>query len=81
MSSQYYQNIYQARHGYIISDGTGLINQGDYFTTPTIYKKGYNALTIGISIPIARTFYLGVDYYSTSEIGPGVIFNLGFIIH
>jgi|GEM_PF-5903903 len=81
MKSQAYQNVYQAKHGYVSTTGNTIINTGDYFTGSKGIVKGYNSFTLGIYIPLSRKFYIGADYYLKSEVGPGLVYTAGFIIH
>lgn len=76
-----FQKIYKASHDYIAQNSGTIIHAGDLFSEPYLTKHAYTAITGGLFVPIAQTLYLSVDYYSDSDIGPGLSFGLGFIIH
>jgi hypothetical protein len=76
--SRKYQNVYQAKQNYASNDGT-IINSGEYFTSPTVFQKSYQAFTAGLAFPITRRFFLGADFYTYSEVGMGLVFNGGVI--
>jgi hypothetical protein len=74
-----YQKVYEAKHDYLAQNSGRIIYKGDLFSVPTLTKNAYTAVTGGLIIPIAQIFYLSMDYYSTSDIGPGFSFGLGFM--
>lgn len=71
-----FQKVFIAKHDYIAENSGYMVNKNDLFSVPTIFLYSYGAFTTGLIIPIFDRFYVSSEFYSNSDIGPGV--SLGF---
>ncbi|MEI8202198.1 MAG: PEGA domain-containing protein [Bacteroidota bacterium] len=77
-----YKNVYQAQHDYVYTGTSTLaIKEGEYFTTEQLIERDFKALTFGLKFPVLRFFSIGADYYTDSDDGAGLVYNVAFLYH
>ncbi len=75
-----YYPVYEAKHSYVDSYNNVVLDKGDLFTYPKEIKPdSYLIYTAGIDFYIKKFLYVGAEYYTDSEVGPGVSFSIGYI--
>lgn len=75
-----FQKVYMAKHDYMGENYGQIMLKGALFTEPDYYQKTYFVFTTGLMLPILKSFYCNIEYYSNSDIGPGVSLGLGLML-